>query len=252
MKIIQSFWGWCLALCILTSCNIWAPLAANSSDEDHLEEAQSCLHSGDYTCAISNYEALSNADLKKQKLCSAHLARAGFTISALINTVTKQSDKVLGDLAKQVAPWDAAKGASADSAFDYCAQYKALSSSGELGVLLRTLSAFLLCANRISKADLIQSVDDSSDACATAGAGNGVTAADVAASSDGTISSSSPGMCKKDVEACRDAISTLSSGELSGSSLGDIGSALDSVPAEIKNSSAAAAVVRNALKGVVE
>ncbi len=58
---------------VLISCNIYAPLSSNSTVEDHLEEAQKCLHEGNYTCAIENYEKLPEGDLRKQKLCTVNL-----------------------------------------------------------------------------------------------------------------------------------------------------------------------------------
>lgn len=226
-------------LSLVVACNLYAPLAANSSVDDHLEEAQKCLHEGNFACAVENYSKLPDGDLKNQKLCTVNMARAGFTLSSLINTVTKKSDGVLGELANNVIPWSEERKTAADDAKTYCASYKASSASGDLGVLLGSLSVLLHCANRMSKADQFQATSNSDTECTTAGNKDGVVdESDISPNADGTVSASTPGMCAADVEDCRVDIDSLSPSELNAAGLSDIGSALDEVPDEIKAAAA--------------
>lgn len=243
---------WVGILPILISCNIYAPLTSNSTVEDHLEEAQKCLHEGDYGCAIENYEKLPEGDLRKQKLCTVNLARAGFTLSSLINTITQSKDQVLGDLATGLGKWSEIKATSAQAAVTNCLDFKNAATSGDLGILLRTVSLFVDCANRISKTDQFVAVSDSDTDCNTTGNNSGtITKTDVSATSGGGISASQPGMCAADVTACVNDIVAVPASELEGSGLGDIQGAYNQIPADLKNSGAATPVIRGAIYGVI-
>ena len=234
---------------LILSCNIFAPLTGNSSTEDHLEEARRCLHSGDYACAIAEYEKLPDGSLKQQKLCTVHLSRMGFTLSSLINTVQEQSSGVLGKLANNLGAWSSDKYASAEAARTQCLAFAGQSDSGDLGVLLKTLGLLGHCANLISKADLIVGVTDSdTEDCTTAGNANGtVNAADISKDGSGAASEASPAMCAKDAIACRTDILALDPSALEGSKLGDIKGAYDQIPAELKDEGVGIAALRNGL-----
>ncbi len=251
-KLIRLF-TWLVPLSLLVSCNLYAPLTGDSSEEDHLEEARHCLHDGDYDCAIKEYGKLADGSLKQQKLCTVHLSKMGFTLSTLINTVSEQSNKVLGNLANKLGTWTSTKYDSAVLAKEQCGLYAAQSDSGDLGVLLKTISLMSHCANLISKVDQITGVDDDSDAeCTTAGAKDGtVTKADIGDSS-GAVSSGTPGMCAKDVQACLQDILAISPSQLSSSGLGDIKGAYDAIPAELRTDGALTPAVRQGLRSVIE
>jgi len=235
------------------SCNIYAPLTGNSSEQDHLEEARKCLHESNFTCAIAEYEKLADGSLKKQKLCTAHLSRMGFTLSNLINTVSEQTDKVLGNLANNLGAWTEEKYTSAEAAKEQCVAFQGEADSGDLGVLLKTISLFAHCANLISKADQIQGVtDDITEECTTSNsASNGtVTNADIGPSS-GAASAGAPAMCAKDVDVCRQDIIAIDPSQLGDSKLSDIQGAYDQIPDELTQSGAAVTALRQALRSVV-
>lgn len=242
----------------MVSCNLYAPFTANTSQEDHLEEAQKCLHEGNFSCAIDNYQLLTDTNLKNEKLCTVSMARAGFTLSSLINTVTQKNDSVLGNLARNISPWNLEKKSASDDAKAYCKSYKdgvvtGTESEKNLGVLLKTLSVLLHCANRISKADLYQGTSDADEECSASGNADGqIDTSDISTSNDGTIGAGQKGMCTTDVIACRDDISGLTKEELEQAGLTDIASALDSIPADLKDDNAVTAVVRGALRTVVD
>lgn len=244
---------WASVLPFVLSCNVYAPLTKVSSAEDHMEEAQKCLHEGNFACAISHYEALPAGATRTQKLCTVNLARAGFTLSGLIKTITQSKDTVLGELANGLGKWDDVKAASAVSAVDYCKQYGDLGAeSGDLGVLLKTVSLFVDCANRISKSDQFVGTSESDDDCSTAGNNSGtITKKDISGTSDGSISASKPGMCHVDVVACLNDVLAVPQSQLEGSGLGDIKGAYDNVPAALKDSTSAASVIRDQLKGII-
>src|SRR4051794_17305812 len=87
---------------LLVSCNLYSPFESDSSDQDHLEVARKCEHQGDYACAVDEYMKLSDGNAKELKLCVANLGRAGFTLTALINTFKTPNVKVLGNIANQL------------------------------------------------------------------------------------------------------------------------------------------------------
>lgn len=139
MKNISRFAVWTAVLPLVLSCNLWRPFTSAHSDEDYIEEAQRCLHNNDFACAAENYGKLSDAELRLEKLCSVNLAGAGFTISNLVNTISTDSDHVLGNLAEATLPWSDAKKAFADAAKDNCGQYQtavagAVAQKRDLGI----------------------------------------------------------------------------------------------------------------------
>lgn len=248
MKICLVF-AFSAILPFLLSCNIYAPLTTNSSDEDRLEEAQKCLHDADLACAVRNYELLSDARQKNERLCMTYLSQAGFTLPALINIVNAGGSTMLGKLAGALIPFSQTKLDAAVSAKTSCQDYFANPISTDLSVLLKTMAYLNDCAIRIARADAFVAIDETDTTCSTtAGNGDGVsTKADVG-SSGGALSAGTPGMCKPDVDLCLADITAISSSQLTGSGFGDLKGAYDSLPSELKNSSAATAAVRNALR----
>lgn len=81
-----------LALSILAipACNLFGGLSKPSNDEQYLIAARACLDQGDYSCALSHYEALSNSkiDEKLSEKSLTTLAQNGiFSFSDLIGTL---------------------------------------------------------------------------------------------------------------------------------------------------------------------
>src|SRR5262245_37543108 len=106
----------CCVLPLLLSCNLYKPFTKTVTDEDHVEEGQKCLHEGDFGCAISNYELITNTALRNEKLCQTYLSKAGLDLSDLLNIVTQGTTTVLGDLAQSFIPWSQEKYDSIQSA----------------------------------------------------------------------------------------------------------------------------------------
>jgi hypothetical protein len=185
MKNISRFAVWTAVLPLVVSCNLWRPFTSAHSDEDYIEEAQRCLHHNDFGCAAQNYSMLSDRELRLEKLCAVNLAGAGFTISNLVNTISTDTDHVLGNLAEATLPWSPSKKAFADAAKAVCEDYQDAVSSApqakrDLGILLKTLSLFMHCANLIAKTDQFVSHDTNDTDCDKAGNGDGqITQADV-------------------------------------------------------------------------
>jgi len=235
----------CLSLLTLASCNVFAPLDAESSDQDFLEAAQKCLHDGDYACAISYYQRLSEGDRKNQNLCTTYLAKAGMDLPALLDVVTQQSSTMMGRLAAEFLPWNPTRTADAEAGKNACLAYAASGSSGNAGVLLRTLGLLVDCATRIAKTDVTRGSSDSDTDCATAGDNSGTVVKSDIEGTGGEV------MCSADVAICRDNISSLDAGELGNAELTDIQGALDQIPSDLKNSGAAIGAVRTAIKSAI-
>jgi hypothetical protein len=235
---------------IISSCNVYSPLNSKGSTQAYLEEAQKCLHNSDFACAIENYNALPDSDLKKQKLCMTYLSQGGIKLTSLINILPKNDATMLGALANTL-PWSATRSTALDSAKTVCATYVATAASGDTGVLLNTISLLGHCAVRMAKTRSYRSIVDG-DACDTANttSSSTVESTDLGAA-DGTVSAASPGMCKVDAEMCVTDIAGISSTALTGSGLTNISSTFDLIPAELKDTSTAATVIRLKLQTLV-
>lgn len=241
---------------ILVSCNLYSPLTSTGSDEARIEEALKCLHDGDYQCAIENYSALSDPKEKARRLCQTNLARAGLTLSLLIQTLgdsqSTSDPALLGVIANKLIPWDATKQTAAEEAKKNCTQYKTEAVAGtteeqEFGDVLNTLGAFIDCTTRMAKVDQLVSADNTDD-CTTPGNKDGkVTANEITADTvAGSISAGQPGMCKADVEACLADFSAVNS-----SGDAELKNALDQLPPELKNSGTATDLARKAVRDTV-
>lgn len=230
-RIIQSILSLTI-LGILLSCNVYAPLESESSEEALLEAAQKCLHDDDIDCAIEKYSALPPGNTKNQKLCTSHLVKSGLTLKAFINVIGSGESNMLAALAQTLAPWDAAKGAAAAAALTHCTDYNN-TAAGDLGVLLLTIGNFVDCATRIAKTDLLVATSNDDTACNTPGNGDElINQADIGAA-DGSIATT--GMCTADVTICGTNISGVDSTALDGSGFGGIADSNDALGTAITN-----------------
>lgn len=255
MRATVAEWGaraaialYCLAS--LTSCNIYGPLDFHSSDEAYLEAALACLHDRDYDCAIENYNQLSNALLKSEKLCSVNLTKAGFTLLMLVNTVQQQNDDMMGALAQGLVPWTTAKGQAAADALTSCGSYKTNAvgtTSANTGLLLHQLSIVARCAMGMARSDLWVTNNDTT--CDVAGDQDGIVEnTDVASADNGTLGT---GMCKEEIDACASALTQVDSASLNSAGLGEIANAFSLIPPNITGS-AVTAVQRAAIRDTLE
>jgi hypothetical protein len=79
-----------LSVCAVSACNLFGGLSKPSNDEQYLIAARACLDQGDYSCALSNYQALSDSKLDERLSESSltTLAQNGvFSFSDLIGTL---------------------------------------------------------------------------------------------------------------------------------------------------------------------
>lgn len=237
---IINFIVWGSIVVALVSCNIYAPFGSKSSETDYIEEAQKCLHDGDFACAIDNYNGLPNGELKSQKLCLVYLAKAGFTLSALVSTVKQNSVTMMGSLSQALAPWDATKQADAASAVTHCAAFQGFSTSGQSGLLLKNLSLLVDCATLMAKADQLAGNAAADTTCTTAGNRDGrVTKSDI---DDGTRF-----MCKTDVDSCYTDLTTMNTSQF-GADLSELKTSFNTVIAGVVGSGGATNNVRAELK----
>jgi hypothetical protein len=238
-KYATRILAWVSFLPILTCCNVYAPLSTVNTDEDYREQAESCLQQSDYSCAISNYNKLSDPTEKGQDLCTVDMSQAGMSLSALVNVVTNQSTgtQLLGALAQQLIPWGTTKAAAATSAVTQCNGIPNNSNSASLNNFLQVLSLILDCSTRMAKTDQYVAVSDSDTTCDTPGNNNGlIEAVDISVDpSGGPLSSSSPGMCTTDVTACVNDISEAAvlTNALQDAGLGDLAGNLVPVAAAL-------------------
>lgn len=269
MKKASYFFIVCIILVpFAVSCNLYGPFGSIGSDEDHMEEALKCLHQtpADFDCAIAHYSILSDANTKNQKLCTVYLARAGLTLSALVNNFEAASGGItqaFGSLANSVAPWSTAKQTSLELAVTVAGDDAAADISGvcktyydaavassdttlqNYGQLLLALGYFMDCSMRMAKTDQKvctaagQVIGDATDITGD----NSITQSDIGPAT-GALSATDTGMCDDEVERCMDDTKLLQGLGLGGadSSFGEIGSAADSLPAELKAAVTAAAL----------
>lgn len=243
-----------LLMPLIFACNIYSPFTSVSSDQDRIEEAMKCLHSGDYDCAIEEYKGITDETLKNQKLCMAYMAKAGFGLNALINTFSEDQSHLLGNLANSLIPWSEARRDAADNGKIACAAYEAATKTG-FGGLLKALSNYVDCSVRVAKTDLYVATSSSDLACNTPGNADGkVTKADISESSDGSIGAGYDGMCPADVSACGTDMIAASAAMGGSSEFKDIGKASSDLPADLKNAAvdeATQKTVRNAIRGEI-
>lgn len=224
---------------LLTSCNIWGTFQSTSSDQDFIEEAENCLAKGDYACAIEKYSKISNGNLRKQRLCTAYLAKGGFTLVAFLTIVNKSQATMLGELAQRLAPWNSEKGSDTANAYTQCHGLLQEPEAGQTGRMMDTVGTYVDCAMRMAKTDVI--------ACSAGGDG-----AETAGDGSGTITTSDIGnMCATDVGACRVEMALLSAAQLSQDGLSGLSGSLDAVPADIKDDTSTNAETRTALQGTI-
>lgn len=79
-----------LSVCAVSACNLFGGLSKPSNDEQYLIAARACLDQGDYSCALSNYQALSDSKIDERLSESSltTLAQNGvFSFSDLIGTL---------------------------------------------------------------------------------------------------------------------------------------------------------------------
>jgi hypothetical protein len=206
---------------VLVSCNLYTPFGSTRTDEGKVEQALKCLHESpaDYACAIENYSAISDATEKNRRLCQVNLARAGLTLSVMINTLGSGTGdaSVLGEVANAIIPWTQEKDTAVEALTEPCDAYAAATAASEatdddqFGSALRGLSAVMACAVRMAKTDQFVGSSDSDTECTTAGNGDKVvTSEDISDNADGTISAK--GMCSADAIKCRDRLATVGSG----------------------------------------
>lgn len=239
---------------VLISCNIYEPLAKKSTPEEYLESGQACLHKNDYACAIENYNSLPDGSLKNENLCTVYLAKGGVTLKSLISIIPNGSATMLGALANTLIPWSATRGADLASAKTYCTNYAADTSTGDKGVLLKTLGNLGDCAARMAKTASTLSVAEG-DACNTPNTTNtGVLRAQDMGPASGSLSAG-PGMCTEDVVECVKDVSAISGPSLTGSGFTDISTAFSAIPSDLRNNPQATAAVadaaRNSLRTVI-
>ena len=230
MKSILSLITWVTFLIGVLSCNVYSPLNSNNSDLDKLEEAQRCLKDLNYNCAIAQYQGIKDSDLKEQKLCQVYLTKGGVTLTVLINTLNKNSAKVLGNLSKTFLPWTSQKLTDLELAKTHCVSFAETSNSGDLGVLLKTIAVFSDCAIRMARAEKFRALAVAGDCTTASPSTNGILEAGDIGQSTGVIDSTHPGMCDSDVQACRDDLVSVTEGNLNSSGYSDLAAAIHLLP----------------------
>lgn len=224
---------------VLTSCNLYYPLDAKSTEQDHLEIAQKCLTSGDFACAEVEYNALTTPSLKNQKLCTLYISQAGFGLSQMIKLSNNANAQVLGTIANAILPYTAAKLAAVDKAKTYCSAFNDIAKNStaddaKLGALLKTLSLFTSCAVRLARTTSVMATSDTDTACSTPSTSpNAVTRNSITTLGDGSLSPAAPGMCSADAVQCANDLITADSAVIN-AGLDGFKSTLSNVPAGAK------------------
>lgn len=238
-----------IAVFLLNACNIYEPLTKRGSPEEYLESAQACLHKNDYTCAIENYNSLPAGSLKNEKLCTVYLAKGGVTLKTLISVIPTGNATMLGALANTLIPWDSTKAADLAAAKTHCTNLASDASTGDTGVLLKTVGNLADCAVRMAKTASFQSVAEG-DSCSTpnASAPTALRNDDLGPANNAALSTSTPGMCTSDAIVCVQDISAVSGGSLTGAGLTDIATAFSAIPSELKDSTAATEAAANRVR----
>lgn len=235
MKNLSQFGVAASVILVLAGCNIYQPFKSSKTANDYIEEAQKCLHDGDYDCAITNYNQLPAGVDKQEKLCTVYISKAGMSLSDLVSVVNQNSVRMMGALAQSIVPWTEAKGTAIAAGITACGDSALVAT--ETGKLLKALALYTDCAVRMAKTDEFVATSNSDTACDTAGNRNGlVREGDIADNSDGTISAT--GMCAADVTACRTDLRTISvESLLSGIGVDSLATAYQAIPSELTGSS---------------
>lgn len=254
MQKIKFLLAVTIAATFLISCNVYSPLATKGSETDIIDAARQCLHSGDYDCAIANYELLQSGEYKDQKLCLVRLAKGGVTISALTSTLKSSTTTMIGAFARTMVPWTQTKQTALDDAKTNCTAYAATNPTTDAGtkVLLKSLGLLSHCAIRIAKTDIYLGNADGDTVCTTAGDGtNTLTTADIGGNGGGALGGGTNGMCSADVDTCNDdLVAAPTSTDLSNVGLSELGNAVALIPTDLVTNTATA-TTRLALKAVM-
>jgi hypothetical protein len=227
--------GAVLPLCV--SCNVFAPFNTTTTTQDLIEIAEQCEVNNDYTCAVDNYLQLPDGYLKNQKLCAGYMAKAGLTLSAILNSVVSNPTNpyLLGVLATDFIPWNTTKASDAQSAVTYCTNNAGTGASSS-DILLQTISFILDCTMRMARANSWVAISEVDPCDSVSGSNSGtLSALDISKANTGIIGPGSPGMCPVDVEACLSDILAIQSGQLGVSSLASIQSAYNSLPVALRS-----------------
>ncbi|MSP19498.1 MAG: hypothetical protein EXR74_08010 [Bdellovibrionales bacterium] len=237
MKSILSLITWIIFLIGVISCNVYSPLNSNNSDLDKLEEAQKCLKDLNYNCAITQYQGIKDSDLKEQKLCQVYLTKGGVTLNTLINTISKNSSKMLGDLSKTFIPWTSQKLNDLELAKTHCVSFAETSKSGDQGVLLKTIAVFSDCAIRMARTEIFRATTEAQGCAIASSTTNGTLEVGDIGQSNGVIDSDNPGMCQSDVLACQADLGSLIEADLNNGGFPDLAGAIHLLPDGITSSS---------------
>ncbi len=210
---------------------------------DFLEEAQGCLNSGDFECALNKYDQIPDREERELRLCVGYMAKAGLTLATFLDIVTKNNSQFLGKSAQDFVPWDGDRTIDADFAKEHCNAFQQLTKDTGMGGLLRFMGNTVHCAVRLARANSVVAASDGEGACNGGGNNDGKV-------SKSDISNGSTGMCREDVLIC-----LQDNAELSGQNLNDSGKKtkdnFDSLPPELKNSGTTSTVGRASLKNQV-
>jgi len=247
---IKILLGTLLVIAVLFGCNVYSPLTSPSIEEEYIEQAQKCLHDGDYACALEQYSLLSDGAKKSEKLCIVNMARAGFTLSVLIDIASNRTSgsNMVGLMANRLIPWSQEKQNAVVTAVTHCNALATQNPTGKIAVLLKSLGLLMDCSVRMAKADMLIGSSLTDTACTTAGNNNGrVTSSDMSQSSDGSGS----GMCAADVTQCLADFSAVPSTQLADAGLSDLKANYDAMPAALKTTSTGTQVGRAQLKNTV-
>jgi hypothetical protein len=234
-----------LTLPLFVSCNIYGPFQGATSNTDYQELGTKCLNQGDYNCAISNFSMLPDGDTRNENLCEVYIAKTGFTISVLVNVVTQQSSQMLGSLAQAFVPWNATQASDAVSGATFCNTFANSPTSGNSGILLKSIGLLVDCAVRIAKTDQFLGSDTNDSVCQTPGNNNGLI------QQNDIISGNGPVMCSADAVQCAVDISQISASDLGNANLSNLQGAYNNIPTGLKNSSAGADSIRTAIQSAV-
>lgn len=236
------------------SCNLYKPFSSGSSVSDILEEAQACLHAADYDCAITQYSRLPDGNQKSEKLCVVNMAKAGFGLTVMMETVTNSnsSTALVGSLANDLLPFSATKLAAAEAAKENCAD---MTSTDDTAKLYKVLSLLVDCAIRIARTDTQQATSANPTECniTEEHTGDGVIdASDIGGNAGtGALSGGEPGMCDVDALICVENLDLAVDEDLTGSGMGFLEGNLGAIPAGVVSAGTASAA-RDALKDTLE
>ena len=245
---LLSFAAWVGVFSLLAACNVFAPFEGSGSDLDHMELGLKYLEEGNYDRAIEEYAQISDAQTRREKLCTTNISKAGFRISTLVKTLTSGSVSVLGDVARQLLLWSETKQVAADNAKTQCTEFSsnATPAQAKTGVLLRSLASLLHCTTLIAKVDARRGTDDAS--CDFQGPNGGTLSKDDISDPIGNVSVGNPGMCAVDVQTCLADIQAIDPAALGNSGFSDLAAVYNALPPALKNQASTAQQLRIAIR----